>query len=117
MTVATRRIWEVLSANESFFNKSEEAYAKRLVCWTKNASAPFQHLKYLKYVQSLHLVKQKQEVNFLIQIFRQADIHLSFFEKRHFQNDRGSQTIRRSPKRAKTCLASDSDIQALIRLF
>ena len=69
MTVRAREVWEVLISNEQFFSKTEQAYAKRLVRWTTSASSLFDHVSYLKYVKSLGLAKQKQEVNFLVVFF------------------------------------------------
>ena len=115
MTVRTRAIWDVLIENENFFNKTEQAYAKRLVRWTSSANSLFDYVSYLKFVKSLGLAKQKQEVNFLVRIFNQAGIHLGYFELRFYQNgeERGQKVRKQS--REKHCLATDSEIQNLFR--
>ena len=114
MTASTREVWEVLLSNELFLNKMELAYAKRLVKWTQSGDTPFDHIGYLNFVQSLGLAKQKQEVNFLVKIFEEAGIHLSFFELRFYQNGRSEPIIPRVKLVTKACLASNEQIQALV---
>ena len=114
MTTLTRQVWDVVLQNERFYNKMEYAYAKRLIKWTTSANAVFDHIAYLEYIQSLKLVKQKQEVNFLVKIFGCAGLKLNEFELRHFQNERKEGPLARASVKKKAALASDGDIQVLI---
>ena len=117
MTISTRKIWDVLLANEEFLTEIENVYAKRLIKWTSNGSAPFIYANYLKYVQSLRLVKQKQEVTFLVRIFKEAGIRLGHFEIRHFQTVTSSEGSGRQLKTSKACLARDEEIQEMVKIL
>ena len=112
MTVRAKDIWGILISNERFFTKTEMAYARRLVRWTRAANSLFDYERYLKHVKSLGLAKQKNEVNFLVHIFDQVGIKLGYFELRHYQN--GGQREERSLS-TKHCLATDAEIQDLFK--
>ena len=115
MTVRTRDIWEVLVSNELFFSKMEQGYAKRLVRWSSSANSLFNYESYLKFVKSLGLAKQKQEVNFLVRIFAQAGIKLGYFELRFYQNGGEREEKKRDSLVKKHCLATDVEIQKLFK--
>ena len=115
MTVLTRDIWRVLLANERFLTKTENVYAKRLVKWSSSGSRPFEYSNYLQYILSLRLVKQKQEVNFLVRIFKQAGVELGFFELRFYQNGENADPAPRPKILKKACLASDEEIQKMVK--